>query len=370
MVSLRTIFLIIRGEYMAGAALRIAKKDIMSLTKAEQANIRASQQMAHYAVFAGGAMIAFGGMVMMGLMKMMEKYGQSSRVMIQFNRVMNTAMSNLAKGLIPVIQALTPFVKLLGKILEIPFVAQLVGWGVVFMIVAGGVIFLGGTILTLIQWLGLLTGSTKLATLGTSLFGKTMAGTTGHMYAYMATTNELVLTTKTATGATMGLATALGIVTAGFTIFMILGAIIGSRAGAIVAGLTAITFAVLALAVAFNILSVGALTAGQLAAFAVGAGLAAGVMAMQSLSEYQQGTSFVGKGGLAVLHGGEEIKSARESTAMSKIEKERRGVEAPSYKRTTWHVPITIENVHTKSDVEDLGTKIRRALKDALDKKV
>ena len=360
---------------MAGMALRLAKRDIESLSKAELKNIQISQQMAHYALFAGGAMLAFGGMIVTSLMRLMEKYGQASGVMAKFNAEMNQAMAKLANSLAKTVgPALLAFAKLLNKLAENPIVGALIGWGAIIMVVVGALGLFVGSVLQLIQFIGLLTGNMALATLGVKMVGLSAQETSGHMFTYVAATNELALATNTATTSTHGLAMAIGAVLGGFMLAVTIVSLVGNVFGKTTAIIVGVTMAVIGLAVAImalkGVLSFGASVAQDIAVFAGSMAAGGMLMAAYSAATYQKGTSFVRKGGLAVVHGGEEIKSARESTAMSKIEKERQGVAQPNYKRTIWNVPITIENVHTKSDEEDLGEKIRRALKDALDKKV
>ena len=97
---------------------------------------------------------------------------------------------------------------------------------------------------------------------------------------------------------------------------------------------------------------------------ALAAGAAAGTAMLASMPEYQMGTSFVKRGGWALVHGGEEIKSAREGKVTSRMER------TPSIiRRSSYYVPITIGTLHTKSDKENIVPMIKQALKEALEEK-
>ena len=140
--------------------------------------------------------------------------------------------------------------------------------------------------------------------------------------------------------------------------------------GKLPAIIAAVTIAVVALgyalwsaATAFSVLTLGA------AAIAGGAAIA-GAMAASSPDEhfgvYQMGTSFVRKGGIAVVHEGEEIKSARESRPTSRM-----GDGGHQFRRTSTTFNLNVYgNLETKSDNETLMPAVRRVLKEELDKKV
>jgi hypothetical protein len=150
------------------------------------------------------------------------------------------------------------------------------------------------------------------------------------------------------------LAGAIGAVTAGFMIFIIIGQIIGKQAGAVVAGIAAITAALLALAVAMNIVSLGTLTPLQLATFAAGAAMAAGVMA---LGKYQMGTRSAGKTGLALVHKHEVIYNPTTNRPTQIGNDLSRGGGETNF----YEMPVTIETVNTKADIDDLDEKLSEA---------
>jgi len=376
MAALRTIFLLIRGEYMAGLAVQRARKDIEGLEKAEYNLARQTQQTAYGLIFAGGAFLAFGGMVVTSMMRIMEKYAEGYSIVRRFHREWDRAMGKLA---VNIAQNLGPTLIALAKILNIiaqhPIAVQLVFWGALILVLAGAFQFLWGSLVMVISTLGLLFKSQALIALGAKLTGLAVQDTGQKlMSTYFVGTQIAKKGTDSLTFSMHGLAIAIGAALSGFilavTIVTAVAQVFGKTTGVIVG----ITIAIIGLAVAImalkGVLSLGATIAQDVAVF--GAALAAGgaISAAYVAATYQKGSSFVRRGGLAVLHGGEEIKSARESTALSKLEKERRGVQAPTYKRSVWHVPITIETVNTRSDREDLQEKIRRALKDVLDNKV
>lgn len=93
------------------------------------------------------------------------------------------------------------------------------------------------------------------------------------------------------------------------------------------------------------------------AVVAAGAGVAA-FAAVQSAKTYQMGTAFVKKGGLAVVHTGEEIKSARESRVPSLLEKGKGGLAKRIY-----NIRFDIKNLRTKASKEEMVDVIREAIR-------
>jgi hypothetical protein len=152
------------------------------------------------------------------------------------------------------------------------------------------------------------------------------------------------------------LATAIGACFGAFMVFMIIGQVIGKQAGAIVAAIVSITAALLALAVAMNIVSVGTLTPFQLAAVAAGAAMAAGVMAIGK--SFQLGTRSVGATGLAFVHKHEVIynPSTNQPTQIGN------DLNGGAGETNFYDIPVTIENVNTKADFDDLDEKLRKSL--------
>jgi len=106
--------------------------------------------------------------------------------------------------------------------------------------------------------------------------------------------------------------------------------------------------------VAAQIAAHGAL-APLVAALAIGAAATVTAYAAHQAGAFQMGTSFVQKGGWAIVHGGEEIKSARETRVPSLIERE------PT--RRTYNIRFDIGHLHTKADKEEMVDVIRKALR-------
>jgi len=93
-------------------------------------------------------------------------------------------------------------------------------------------------------------------------------------------------------------------------------------------------------------------------AAAIAIGAAAGVTAYAATRKtYQMGTSFVQKGGLAVVHGGEEIKSARESRVPSLLER----VRGPA--KRIYQIRFDIGTLNTKASKEEMVDVIREAMR-------
>jgi len=366
--SLRTIFLAIRGTYQAGNALKMAKTDMDKLQEAQKKVIVQTQEMVRQSyqwMFAGAAFLAFGGMVTKAAMNMMQSTRAGYREIKLFGLQTSQAFKQLAEVITPILSIiLRLWTVILQGIVANPVLRLLVGG---FIALAGPIMMVGGALLLFKSTLGMITGLLSLTTINTSML-------TSATYAYnaaqlqMAAGGTLIIPTIEATNTAMvGLAIT---ATKVLGIFLLVATVVGfliQKFGLIPALIISLTGVVIALAVALwsGATAMSVLTFGAAALAGVGAAVAASKLA----PTYQQGTSFVRQGGWAMLHGGEEIKSARESTYISKVEKSSVQTQGPQTMHH-WNVPITIENLHTRAAKEDVYDEIRRALKDELDKKV
>ena len=120
-----------------------------------------------------------------------------------------------------------------------------------------------------------------------------------------------------------------------------------------------VTTAVLALAAALYFLH-GAKYGPILGVALAGAAVGSMVGTLKSLGAFQRGTLFVPETGLALVHKGEVIYNPNLGLPTS-IEKEIERTE--TVKRAEYHIPIVIEHVHTKADLDDLDEKLRESLR-------
>jgi branched-subunit amino acid transport protein AzlD len=119
---------------------------------------------------------------------------------------------------------------------------------------------------------------------------------------------------------------------------------------AIIGGLIAVLIALIALE--------GAASMG-LALVGIAAGAAGGLALAQQYGAFQMGTRMVGATGPAIVHHGEIIYNpATNRPTQVGTDLAREGGES-----NVWHVPITIENVHTKAEIDDVDEQMRKSLR-------
>ena len=341
----RSIWITLRAANYTGQALNDASR---GLNKVQQAEVN----LAKSSVQLGMMYVAMGAMAVQGMVSIMQMSERGKEVWEKFTQSISPSLERLADAFADILGEVLPFISALMNIITInPIVTRVVAGFVLFaatlMMAAGaGKALSGGLKLLGIQF-GVVGTSTTQAAL--PLDGK---WTPSALRATLATHSL---------GAALKMMAISALV--GFGVFVALEGVVGTLPASLFA--LAAAFAVLAVqmwmaAGAMSVLSWGA------AAVAGGAALAGAIAVATGATEYQMGTSFVKKGGLAVVHEGEEIKSARETRVKSRME----GIEAPRYAKTSWYVPITIGTVHTKSDKDTMVPLIKKALKEALDQKV
>ncbi len=376
MSYLRSIMLAVRGSYQAGMAMRAARTDIQKLVKEQREAIRATQEMvqqSHQIIFAGAAFTVFGGLVTKGLMKLMESSQQGRQALFRFSQSTTESLRKISAALAPMFEH---FLKLASGILEFvsasPLLSKIAAG---LLLVAGPLLMLAGTIVLMggsVKYLmSLWSMKAKIAEFLAQSINKLTATT----QKYTQTTMSAFMPTKALTASVKGLDVAskslavtleqvVSVLMIALTVITALKNIVGGEGG------LGDVFA-LAGTVIGGALGIPLGPAGILAGAAVG-GMAGGMLGdVIQPPSYASGTSFVKQGGLAVLHGGEEIKSAREGRFLSKMEKTSNQT-TPSGPQTVgyYNIPISVENLNTKADIDDIAVKIKRALKDALDMKV
>jgi hypothetical protein len=176
----------------------------------------------------------------------------------------------------------------------------------------------------------------------------------------------LLLQTVTVHGLTFAywqLALAIGAAFAGFTLFMILGDILGREGSTIIAVIAAITAAVWLLYIALSAATGGVMAAlggkGALAAMGIMAGSIAAVGAM-NVPSHQMGTRMIEATGPALVHRGEVIYNPS-TNRPTQVGNDLMGGGKPS--TTVFDMPITIQEMHTKSDFDDVDERLRQGMR-------
>lgn len=343
----RGIWISLRASNYTNRAFTEVMKNVVGLEKAQIQLMRRAQMLSQI----GMMFIAMGAMASMALMSLVSKSRLGARMLSLFGRRVDKALGRIADTILPAVSAV---LEVIAAILDI------IAGSPALNLLVGGLVMIAGPALIIVGLFNILISQFMM--LSTNI---TAAMTT--MWSFGIISGKTVVTIDILITKMFTLGVAIGTVTAGFTIALALVTTIGSVFGRTVGIIAGITIAIIGLAVAIAALRAAGGDISGLVMF--GAALTAGgVMgaAFLATQEYQMGTAYVRKGGLAILHGGEEIKSARESKATSKVEREReRGP-----RRTMNYIPITIQNVHTTADKDTLHREIKKALKEGLAQKV
>lgn len=151
-----------------------------------------------------------------------------------------------------------------------------------------------------------------------------------------------------------GLGGAMGIVMGSLTVFMLLGQAIGSQAAAIVAACTAIAAAILAIFYAETLAAHGTNLPMAMKALAVGAGIGAAVLSMQS---FRTGTSALREDGPVIAHRGEVIYNPR-TNMPTQVGNNLGNINTPKVSHNS--VSIYVDNLNTKADIDDIDSKLSK----------
>lgn len=328
-----------------------AFKDLNNnLTKAERKQLQFKMSSARNLMAVGMMYIAMGGIAVGVMNRLIMASHHGEKFMKKWGEKMEKSLGRIGRSLLKI---LAPILNVIAGFLEFASTVPVLRETIAILLVVGTTaLFVFGTLNSLrggLQMVSLLFDQITVKAIATAVAkGK---------YAVATTLAQI---------ATMGLAKALIIATGGFTAaFAILTAINQPIISAIVM-IGALTTALWALFIAESAASAGfALVAGGIAA---GAALALATQMTGAMSpEYQMGTSAVKRTGFALVHKGEEIRSARETRIPSRFEEHFAGRIA---RKSTFYIPISIGTVQTKADKETLAPLLKRYLKEELDKKV
>lgn len=334
----RTIWLTIRATNYTTQAFQSAHKDLTDLQRAEI-------QFAKNTMAVGTVYIAFGGIILQVLGKIMSSSALGEEVLARFSERIGGSISKIGTALATI---MGPILETIATILEIATAIPFFNEFAAIVIVAGAALLIAA-------------GAAKLLSGAMSLLhimhGQTAISTALHQQSLMA----YIPTAGAATGASLSLASALKMVgisaAIGFGIFIALKDVVGVLPAALF-GLAA-AFAALAVQLWLAAAPMSVLTFGA-AAIAGGAALA-GVIAMATGagtgSEFQMGTRFAPRTMLATIHEGEAVFNPNTSkpSGLASMLGEGKG-------RNVTHqsVVFNVENLNTKADEEDVKENIAR----------
>lgn len=297
---------------------------------------------------AGGVMwIALASMATSAIMSIMRTTREGAGIMNQFDKSLGQLTKSFGTAFVKV---LGPTIKILTNLFD---VISKLPMPVLTFIASG--IMLGLTFLTIKGLTMTLSGVFNL--LGLEMWKETAANL------LFAQSEGVVLTsTQALKVGIMGLVGSLQKVLVGFTLFMSLGIMLGKNYPAIVAAMTAITVAIIALGVALHWTGtwMSVLTFGAAAI----AGLAASAAVSASMPNYQVGTRRLQKSGPIYAHAGEMVGTERGLKAQM-------GGKDGSPDKQQMNVTLNFSgNIQTKADKEELRPLILKVVKEALDNKV
>jgi len=342
-MGMRTIYVAVRGLNYTDRATREVGANVDKMVKKQQA---LRTQMVQ--TFAAGIMwAAMAGMMVMGIMKIMEASMAGRAVLRGFTRSINQLTKALsdqfAKILGPLIDMMSTFIDIISKnepLMRMMASAMLIGTAL--LAVKGATMLLGVALQYLTGWWA----------------STTVAMNTFTVYAGYGTAQVLTLS-----GAFTVLRASLGPAVIMFMAMYQLATAFGNYAPVLLAVVAALTVATVAYAVAnwSAATALSILTFGAAAVIGVGAAIAA----RATMPVYHTGTKFVQRTGPAMVQQGEEIRSAYEVNA----QRSQIGGQRPFPTRRN-QITISIGTVKTQADEEELKPLILKVVKDAMDDKV
>jgi hypothetical protein len=337
-MSVRTIWITLRAINYTTQAFAMISRDIGNLQKSEKELIKHTNDMRNAAIkfiSAGMMFTVLGLMVGNTLFSMAAASAEGAAAMAELNAKFEMTKQTLGGAIYEILKAIHVFDFLnyiLDAIRQNPVLAYLIG-GLLIMaaaaaIVLGGLLLLSGAMLIFV-------GQSKL------MYGWNL------MNAYSLKFLNMELKTL---GASLGLA---------FGAFMLLyevGKMLGPWAALVIGIILTVVAALIKLYIAESMSTLGfaAIIGG------IAAGTAAGIAAGYGL--FAQGTRSVPRTGPAIVHKGEVIynpSTGRPTQIANDIE----GNAGTAGRSGVTNIPITIENVNTKADVDDLDDELQRSLR-------
>jgi hypothetical protein len=294
-IGMRTVWISLRAMNYTDQAFRASMINVDKLKGKEKDRYKElikQENQARLTTQAGMLYGAMAGMLVQRLGSLLSETQLGATYMTEFNQTIKDLKVSLADALFT---SLKPFLDVIKGVMDFingnPAFAKLIG--ATFLL---GTVFLGLKAIMLILSGQIMKNTVDQAMLN---FMQEMG---------IKTTTKATISFHGLSIAVSTLSRALNGVLIGFSIFTMIGSIVGSSAGKIIAVIAAIIASIIALK---GILS-GGLTitkdVGILAgSIAIGAGLAAGLMAVQDSQGYAVGTRMVNHTGPSILHKGEMV---------------------------------------------------------------
>ncbi len=340
-IGIRSLWIGIRAMNYTNQAFREVTSNTQKLKDEEKALEIQSMRMTN----AGMMFIALGSMFALGMMNMVRASVEGSMYMAKFDQSVQAAVARIGYSLLTILKpALEAVMGILDFIAKNPYLSSFVA---ILAILGSGLIVVFGSILLVT---GVMGQWAMVVGMLNSLIGPLISGV------------------ALLSSATNNLGIALLGVSAGFAIFFFLKDAIGPVPAAVTAIGVAIGF--LAAQLWLAAIPMGMLTGGLAI---LGAGLAAGGLIYGlgtssssggSLPAYSNGSRFVGKTGLALVHEGEEIRNNRRGMPS--------GV-ANSSNASTVNQQAIIDlrgsTIQTKADKEELRPFILKTVREAVTSK-
>uniref|UniRef100_A0A6H1ZRL2 Uncharacterized protein n=1 Tax=viral metagenome TaxID=1070528 RepID=A0A6H1ZRL2_9ZZZZ len=351
-LGLRTIWIVIRGTNYAGRAFDEVTAQMTKLQKEQAAVARQTRQIAMGAIFAGMMFMVMGGMIAMTFMRMIEYSSMGALMIEDLRRVIENLGTAIGESVIKqfgwVIQRFIDFMKTISEHKPLVDLITLIG------LVGGAIIIVGGFLL-LLRGIIALTIFPVIMKLGFWL-GKLLFWLGLSHAAIFALKKGFILLAKgIAAGVIMFFLVA--------TILKALPEDIRKPVAAIVALIAAIVAATIAWLAFHGTVTMG--IAVPIILGAVGAGIAAmlaliGGIEIPFVGTLQYGKRMVTQEGLAMVHPYETI---------SRVDRPILGMEPRVSPQKIYDIDIdvSIGEVHTEADEDELAQRVARKLSDEID---
>jgi len=337
----------LRAVNYTDAAFRQAIKNHKELSEAEEELLKqnvAMMEQARYQMMLGMMYVGMSSMIIQATIRMAQSSNVGSMAVQELNEAMAEFKDTVAVGLIPFIQTITTLLKQFNNIIR-----AMGPSGQILISVLAGMLTVG---------LGLY-GVYKILTAAYDMYCAKLA--IMHLLEQKGILVKLAHAKATFLQAIAQhqFAVAVSASVAGFAIMFEITRKLPPVLGVLIGLVLALAAAFIFLRSALGDFSVLASVA--MGTAAVGAFLGAYASYRGQMS-YQRGTRFAPITGPVLVHKGEVIYNPNVGLP-TQIERELAGEKEPT--QLTYNIPITIENVHTKADIEELDEKIRKSIRDA-----
>jgi len=335
-LGMRTIWIALRAINYTDYAFNAAIRNLSELQKKEIEQYVMQKRLASATIRTGMMYAVMGGMILGSLFYIMKFSREGSQFMSSFQQKTERALGRVGEAFFKIMK---PTLELIASILDaIAENRALARFVAILGITIGTVLLFSGSLMILRGALGQLKSMFAINAILAKSYSNSMV--------------QAKLTTDALVASTMRMMIL-------FLIFYQITSFLIENFGVMPALIimVAATVAILAVMLWKAATAMSVLTFGIAAIAGIGAAIAAYTQ-MGELAGYQLGTRFVPYTGLALVHEGEIIynPSTGRPTGI--------GESRPVTSKT--EITISIGEVHTKSDIDDLDERIRVALREAL----